>query len=102
VGARCVNRARRDLCGGCSAMGIPTASIGRELISVGYGEHLRMPRPHFSWCLRGSVFKGQGRGEQQRIVGACASLSRQPATVHSYSTIELWARAVRLGAWLIS
>ena len=27
VGARCVNRARRDLCGGCSAMGIPTASI---------------------------------------------------------------------------
>jgi len=30
VGARCVNRARRDLCGGCSAMGIPTASIGRK------------------------------------------------------------------------
>src|SRR5260221_12119438 len=25
VGARCVNHARRDLCGGCSAMGIPTA-----------------------------------------------------------------------------
>ena len=24
-----MNRARRDLCGGCSAMGIPTASIGR-------------------------------------------------------------------------
>jgi len=30
VGARCVIRARRDLCGGCSAMGIPTASIGQE------------------------------------------------------------------------
>ena len=28
VGARCVNRARRDLCGGCSAMDIPTATIG--------------------------------------------------------------------------
>jgi len=25
VGARCVKHARRDLCGGCSAMGIPTA-----------------------------------------------------------------------------
>jgi hypothetical protein len=25
VGARCVNHARRDLCGGCPAMGIPTA-----------------------------------------------------------------------------
>ena len=25
VGARCVNHARRDLCGGCSAMSIPTA-----------------------------------------------------------------------------
>ena len=25
VGAQCVNRARWDLCGGCSAMGIPTA-----------------------------------------------------------------------------
>jgi hypothetical protein len=25
VGARCVNHARRDLCGGCAAMRIPTA-----------------------------------------------------------------------------
>ena len=25
VGARCVNYARRDLCGGCPVMGIPTA-----------------------------------------------------------------------------
>src|SRR5437899_6668792 len=25
VGARCVKHARRDLCGGCSAMGTPTA-----------------------------------------------------------------------------
>jgi hypothetical protein len=25
VGAQCVNHARWDLCGGCSAMGIPTA-----------------------------------------------------------------------------
>jgi hypothetical protein len=25
VGARCVNHARRDLCGGCPVMGIPTA-----------------------------------------------------------------------------
>jgi len=25
-----VNRARRDLCGGCSAMGIPTASIAAK------------------------------------------------------------------------
>ena len=30
VGARCVNHARRDLCGGCSAMSIPTATIGRQ------------------------------------------------------------------------
>jgi hypothetical protein len=28
VGARCVNRARRDLCGGYSVRGIPTAIMG--------------------------------------------------------------------------
>ena len=31
VGAQCVNRARWDLCGGCSAMGIPTAMCAGRL-----------------------------------------------------------------------
>ena len=30
VGAGCPNRARPDLCGGCSVMGIPTAILGHE------------------------------------------------------------------------
>jgi len=32
VGARCVNRARRDLCGGCAVRGIPTVILEIDTI----------------------------------------------------------------------
>src|SRR6476619_6986268 len=43
VGARCVNRARRDLCGGCSVMSIPTATIDPKptMASVSFLKYLR-------------------------------------------------------------
>src|SRR5260370_30145362 len=42
VGARCVNHARRDLCGGCAAMRIPTAIEPLEAF-LGFRRGLKPP-----------------------------------------------------------
>ncbi|MHC3007850.1 hypothetical protein FIB16_14810, partial [Klebsiella pneumoniae] len=34
AGARCVNRARRDLCGGYPVTGIPTATVGCPYVGM--------------------------------------------------------------------
>jgi hypothetical protein len=47
VGAQCVNHARWDLCGGCSAMGIPTA-IGPLVDALSESEVVKL---HYSAFL---------------------------------------------------
>src|SRR6266436_2586942 len=61
VGARCVNHARRDLCGGCSAMGIPTAIGCSRILSGGDNASRRL-------C---STARSNRRGAQSEIPWRC-------------------------------
>ena len=75
VGARCVNRARRDLCGGCSAMDIPTATIGRlPLVARDFRRTSPRSRPQGS-CVRRAHTAFPAAQAARRGRGSTASMA---------------------------
>ncbi len=90
VGAVCPNRARTDLCGGCPAMGIPTA-IGSFLCLLGtwmFSSRRKEPPPsthpfNTVWDIAGAA---QARGSGRRGNAMIASRSHQHAERQAVNT----------------
>ncbi len=121
VGARCPNWARRDLCGGCSVMDIPTAIHSRNCVQI--NAILAEERPAVGgWAYRfrkhiqpasGYIFRvhscpGQPSGPPASGPRSCAATSCHPVSrcLHRKSSTRADSGVTRAGrrarrAWCI-